>query len=118
VASHCTEQQKASNWQTVLQQVASSHFEVACGRKQLPRPEAPQIEQKAFASWAQSASHATVQQVASMAQVLEQQAATLHPGVAWGVRQSPVAGQPWPSADRSAPTAAIATVSSSARTSA
>jgi hypothetical protein len=92
VESQRTAQQKASNWQTVLQQVASSHLEVECGRKQLPSPEAPQIEQKALANCAQSASHATVQQVASIAQVLAQQAESLHPGVACGLRQSPVAG--------------------------
>jgi hypothetical protein len=92
VASHCTEQQNASNWQTVLQQVGSSHLGVACGRKQLPRPDAPQIEQNALASCAQSASQATVQHVLSIAQVLEQQAALLQPGVPCGVRQSPVAG--------------------------
>jgi hypothetical protein len=76
----------------VLQQVGSSHFEVGCGRKQLPSPDAPQIEQKALASWAQSASHATVQHVESIAHVLEQHAALLQPGVPCGVRQSPVAG--------------------------
>jgi hypothetical protein len=92
VASHCTEQQNASNWQTVLQQAASSHLDVGCGRKQLPRPDAPQIEQNALASCAQSASQATVQHVLSIAQVLEQHAALLQPGVPCGVRQSPVAG--------------------------
>jgi hypothetical protein len=45
-----------------------------------------------LASCAQSASQATVQHVLSIAQVLEQQAALLQPGVPCGVRQSPVAG--------------------------
>jgi len=45
-----------------------------------------------LASFAQSASHATVQQVLSMAHVLEQHEALLQPGVSCGDRQSPVAG--------------------------
>jgi hypothetical protein len=92
MASHRSEQQNGSREQTKAQHSASSHFGVGCGRKQLPRPDAPQIEQNALASCAQSASQATVQHVLSIAQVLEQQAALLQPGVPCGVRQSPVAG--------------------------
>ena len=101
-ASHATSQQRPSNAHTASQQRPSEQLGVACGVQQSPEPGAPQpipqIPHESSAAFAQTASHASVQQKGSAAQTRSQQIASEQDGAMRAMQHSPAAGLPHSSA--------------------